>query len=514
MGTKSTLILGLAVLAVALSLLLATEEWGIEGRPEGRPGWPHLLEDPHDRYADMQYGYWLPSGVRPYLDEVSLYPQLTTWVMGLPFLALDHGIARGEPSASIREAARVLAENGVPERDAGLMARAGKQPSYLQGLGNAPGRDQVLARLAARPGIDGKSVRAGLERSWRALDERELALARNRVAYGNAHHVLMGAFFALDLVLLVLCLRELGAPAAWALAMLLPGSLYFGFNRHESFVMSTALAALLLQLRGRRIGAGAMLGLAAMAKLWPAFLFPLFASHSFSAERARLRAGGGGASVLSLLWRAVGPPGLALAAVCAAVNAVTFFHGGGGVEAVSFLYRYLLGGRGPNHSSVLALMTDPERWAWFAPESRETLERVFQALQVAPAIVLALAGVRSRAALVHGCAVVGLSAAIWSYFFSPQWVWWSLPFALLLAAEFWPYRWLVPLVAAGIYVQLPLVYYHELERMKASGAPSAFFWHVLTTRAAVLFLFLAVALAGFFAARRRPDGGARAAGGS
>src|SRR6187549_368075 len=98
MSPRLTLALGAAAVLAYLGLVLATHDAGL-GR-EVRPGvrsHPFVFEDAYDRLAYQQRGRRLASGGTPYVDEFSEYPQLTTWLVALPYLFFDHGVERGQP---------------------------------------------------------------------------------------------------------------------------------------------------------------------------------------------------------------------------------------------------------------------------------------------------------------------------------------------------------------------------------------------------------------------------------
>ncbi|HVS17895.1 MAG TPA: hypothetical protein VMT18_04785, partial [Planctomycetota bacterium] len=99
MRTVPVLLVGAALVAAVLALLLATEQWGVGSRPwfDGgtRTRWQFLLEDAHDRGVYQQRGRWLAAGVAPYVGEHSEYPELATWMLGLPYLVVDHHVPEG-----------------------------------------------------------------------------------------------------------------------------------------------------------------------------------------------------------------------------------------------------------------------------------------------------------------------------------------------------------------------------------------------------------------------------------
>ncbi|MEM7309631.1 MAG: glycosyltransferase family 87 protein [Planctomycetota bacterium] len=489
MSLRSTLLLAGAVVAAALAALLLTHEVGL-GEPRGGPNpaasraHPFLLEDTYDRLAYQQRGRWLASGGTPYLDEFSEYPQLTTWLMGLPYLVIEHGVERGEPHGSIRAAWAELERGGVPPEVARELCPL--PPAKMPDVG------AVATRLARFAELDRAAARGALEAARAASQRRDEELLSTREAYGSAHHVTMACWYLVLLTLAALNLRRLGHAPGWALLLLLPASLYFGFNRFDLVVTSLVALALHLQLSGRRRGAGFVLGVAIMTKWSPIVLLPLFLSQNVRLLRAPPEPGAEPADWRTALIQGAIVPGALAGVVIVALLGVTFFWHGGGVDAVRFVFDWHANVRQPNHSSFLAILTNPDSWGWFEPSARGSLERVFKLLQLAPGFLLALLPVRSNRALLLGCLTATLFSIVFSEFFSPQWVIWVTALGLLLAPRS---RLLLALVVAlevVMYVQLPYLWYAA----QASG-DFASFWTITSVRMALLLVFLAVALALF-----------------
>jgi hypothetical protein len=181
-------------------------------------------------------------------------------------------------------------------------------------------------------------------------------------------------------------------------------------------------------------------------------------------------------------------PGLAACGVIAVPLAITYLWRGGGREAVMAAFEWHAHVRQPNHSSLLALLTAPERWAWFDLGARPGLERVFKVLQLAPGFLLALLPLRTPRALILCALTATLSSIVFSEFFSPQWVLWITALGLYLAPR---YRALLALLVAlelAMYLQLPWFYYH----VYATGEDGAF-WAVTNARMILLLVLLAAA---------------------
>jgi len=441
--TVPVLLLGAALLAGALALLLSTTQWGVGSRPwfEGatRTRWQYLLEDVHDRGVYQQRGRWLPAGVAPYLGEHSEYPELATWMLGLPYLAIPHHVPEG---------------------------------------GYAQVRDEQGRRVVSA--------------------EESADLAADQAAYFDAFHVMMAlGLFAL-LAATVANLRALGQAPAWALLLFLPATLYFGFNRYDAVPSAMVSAALLLHLRGRERTAALVLGLAAMMKWYPILLLPMFCAHATRARRERGEPWG------RALARGVVVPGLVAGGVCLAVLGVTFLWNGGGLEAASYVYKHHAA-RGANQSSILFALTRPERWGVFELAREPALSKASTLLQFLPAALLALLPVRSREALLSGCLLVVVGFVTFSKVFSPQWILWISPLAILLAPR---RRLLLALLVALellIYLQIPVLHYGgpaEVDGQPLLMRPLAAFWTVCDLRIATLVALWAWCLVTFLRAVR------------
>jgi len=433
-GLRATVLLSVLGTAAILALLLATRQWGLGQRPDGQPRFPFLLEDISDRYIYQQRGRWLPGHRRPYVDEHSEYPQLATWMFGLPYLFF---------------------ESHVPV-----------------------GRQQTAAEFMAHP-----------EDSER---------------YFDLHHVFMAVSFLGLLLVTALLLVQLGHAPGWALLLLLPGTVYFAFNRFDAWPAALVGLALLAQLRGRRLGAAAVLGLGTMMKWYPLLLLPLFMAHNLGAE---VPPGAGWRARLAALPRAVLTPGLCALAVILAILAISF--SGGGWEAVTHAY-LSQGGRVHNPPSLASAILEPWRWGLVPMSYYATVWRLLFLLQVLPAAVLALFPVRSPRALVLGCLCVVLAFAQFGKVFSPQWICWVAPLAILVAPGAW-----VPLAAVVvlqilIYVQIPVLYFSRMTdpayaALGADGLQGATaFWVVSDSRIALLALFWAWSCWAFLRTVLRP----------
>lgn len=427
MSLRATLAVSMLGVAAVLALLLSTRELSLGTRADGQPKWRYVLEDVHDRGVYQQRGRWLPGGRAPYVEEHSEYPQLATFLFGLPYLFFDSSVPRG--------------------------------------------RQQTPAEMRAHP--------------------------EDTARYFDLHHVSMAASLLALVVLTALLLRELGAGPGRALLLFLPGTVYFAFNRFDAWPAACVAAALLAQCRGRSLWAGLWLGLGAMIKWYPALLVPLFLAHNLHGRGDRR-------PLLQRLPGAVLLPGLAAGGTCAAILAITWFWKDGGREAVEYVYGFH-GAREPNPGSILYSLVTRGRWELFTRDDLPWLGRLATGLQFLPALLLALAPVRSRRALVVGCLTVVLGFMQFGKVFSPQWIAWVTPLAVLACVGSWPALLLLLAAELLIYVQVPLLFYEAVGNPAyPDGSPA--YWAVSGTRMAVLAAFWAWSLAAFLRTVWRAEG--------
>ena len=487
-----TVVIGLGVILAMLVAVLATDGWGPGRDAQGASRWPMLLEDLSDRAAYQLRGRWLPSGGVPYIEEYSEYPQLTTWAMALPYLAIDHGVQPGEPFGS---EARLRALLGAAELPASAVERCldelGKRPFSSEALERtgSPVEQWAGRLLTMAPGLERVALTDALTDVWRARSAWKDETARNRKPYGDAHQVLMGLLLIALLFVSMRNLAGLGASPAWALLLLLPGGLFYAFSRFDLLVTLLVALALGAHLRRRPWWAALLLGLAIMAKWYPVVLVPLFLSHDLHTARDEARRAGRELPWSVALRRHVLLPGLVVTAVVAAILSVTWLWGGGGLAAVRFLFDYHSQVRVPNVSSLLSALSRPDLLGWVDEASVPRLKTVFTVLQLAPGFALACLPLRSRDGFLLACLTATLGSIVFSKFFSPQWVAWGTAVALLLAA-----RWRVVLVGAVVvealaYLQLPVFHYHAQTTGEFEG-----FLLVNGVRLSALLVFFALSL--------------------
>jgi hypothetical protein len=196
-------------------------------------------------------------------------------------------------------------------------------------------------------------------------------------------------------------------------------------------------------------------------------------------------------------------PGAAAAGVCLAILAVTFLQDGGGLDAVLKVYEHHAG-RHHNMSSLVAALVEPWRWGVFPLADVDGVARALSLLQFLPALLLALFPVRTPKGLLLGCLAVVLGFAQFGRVFSPQWICWVTPLAVLLAPRWRTGRALQVVLEFLIYVQIPVLYYETMLGAEPSLRAAGAFWIVSDTRLALLFVFWAWSLQAFVRTVVRP----------
>jgi hypothetical protein len=248
-----------------------------------------------------------------------------------------------------------------------------------------------------------------------------------------------------------------------------------------------------LQWKDRRAGAAAALGLGAMVKWYPILLLPLFLAYNLRRDRDAKGSAGGWRGVTNALPSAVLVPGVAAAAVCLGMLAVTFVQKGGGLDAVLKVYQHHAG-RNHNMSSLVAALVEPWRWGVFPISAVDGVAKTLAALQFLPALLLALLPVRTPRALLLGCLAVVLGFAQFGRVFSPQWICWVTPLAVLLAPGSRTVRGLQVALELLIYVQIPVLYYETMAGPEPVLRTASTFWIVSDTRLVLLLAFWAWSL--------------------
>jgi len=102
-------------------------------------------------------------------------------------------------------------------------------------------------------------------------------------------------------------------------------------------------------------------------------------------------------------------------------------------------------------------------WGWFPREAQDRLAHIASVAQFLPALLMAFVPLRDRRALLAACLVVVLGFIQFGKVFSPQWIVWVAPLAILAGTAS---RWALPLLVladALTYLQTPVFFYEFVD---------------------------------------------------
>jgi hypothetical protein len=307
-----------------------------------------LFNDDYDRSIYAMRGAWALNRTVPYRDEPSEYPQLATYLLGVPYL---------------------------------------------------------LAGQAAR-------------------DYR---------VYSAIVSAIMLAFLYGAIVLLY---RMLPARKARAYLMLLPGALYFSYNRFDIVPSVLVLASLFFLQRGRQIAAAVCLAGGALTKWYPGLLLFTFVSYRWTIDRR-------------IDWRMI----LAFAATCLAILIPT--AAAGGIAAIMQPY-IIHANRGFEWVALPVLILSASEWLGVHIDA-SVLTHTFMACTFIPVAFSAFSRIGTFEQVVDWAIIVTGTFVLFTRIWSPQWVLWLLPLMILNARTPSDIRWIV---AYGVlsYVSFPLLF--------------------------------------------------------
>ena len=333
------------LLSVGLALVWILGNTALKFDP---PGYGRLVSDDLDRALYAQRGSWALDGTVPYRDVLSEYPQVATYLMGVPYL---------------------------------------------------------VARTAA-------------------TDLRVY------------HAIVTGMMLAFLYGTVVLLYRMLPTRKGTAFLLLLPGPLYFAYNRFDIVPSFLTLLSLYYLHRHRSVAAAVWLGIAALAKWYPALLLPAFVSYQLTTTRR-------------LDWKMI----LAFAVTCLVILAPT--AAAGGITAVMLPY-VLHSGRGAEWVSLPVLIQNIG--AWVKVNINPTvLNYSVLACSVVPAALSGFARIATFDGVLRWALIVVATFTLFSRIWSPQWVLWVLPLMILNARTVGD---TLCIVAYGIltYVAFPVLF--------------------------------------------------------
>jgi len=315
-------------------------------------------------------------------------------------------------------------------------------------------RGSFAIKRHARPYLDVESEYPQLATYYFALP---FALTRDDTEYRNLFSLSMAVFLGATALLVSGMCRRFGLSQWRVLALLLPGTLFFTINRFDILPAFLCLGATALLLSQRTRAAFAVLALAVLTKVYPVVYLPFFIYWTWQEKRPKDVGWGLASFALVLFGLSLQ---LALWTSWSTVAEPILFQGERMANAES-LY-YFVG---------LAI-----------PEVRRVLgRRLFQLLQVAPALAVLWFRPRDPRDFLRWMTVVTLTMVLFARFHSPQWLLWFSPLALIACATGYE---IALLVASDIltYLYFPIAY-------DLSGPRSPLFSMVLGLLIAVRVVF-------------------------
>jgi hypothetical protein len=235
---------------------------------------------------------------------------------------------------------------------------------------------------------------------------------------------------------IVLLYRMLPARKGRAYLMLLPGALYFSYNRFDIVPSVLVLASLFFLQRGSHIAAAVCLASGALTKWYPGLLLFTYVSYRWTIDRR-------------MDWRMI----LAFAATCLAILVPT--AAAGGIAAVMQPYT-IHANRGSGFVALPGLIMSASKWLGVHFEA-SVLTHAFLACSLIPVAFSAFARIETFEQVIDWTIVVTGSFVLFSRIWSPQWVLWLLPLMILNGRTPSDIRWIA---AYGIlsYVAFPLLF--------------------------------------------------------
>lgn len=267
--------------------------------------------------------------------------------------------------------------------------------------------------------------------SWTELDAGVDSL--------TAYSVIWSCFMLLLLYATIrLVVRMRPAQPQWAWLLLLPGALYFTWNRFDILPAVLSLWSLQLLSRQRWAASGAVLALGAMAKWYLVLWLPIFLVYAWHQDRRRV-------------WT------VAAAFTAAVLAVVTPTLLSGGIPALMVPYTFHLG-RWSNGESLFALINLFTIGAFNLDVEGRTLLRLFLLLQFMTVPLCLMSRIQTFERVVKWCALSTLCFILFAKFGSPQWLLWSTPVCLLFASRRWE-AWCLAVLDLSSYAYFPVLYH-------------------------------------------------------
>jgi len=229
--------------------------------------------------------------------------------------------------------------------------------------------------------------------------------------------MLVSLFFTIRLLYAMLSERK------WlAYLMLLPGTLYFAYNRFDILPAFLVLWSLWSLRRQKFVATGILLGIGALTKWYPALLLPVYLSYDYALYKR-------------VNWKMI----LAFTFTGILIALPTLLTGG----LAAFLSPYLLhAGRGLEQVSLPVLLR-LLFWNIGLYPSTILLTYIFLALQFLPTPLSLFARIDTEEKLLQWSILIVGAFILFSRIYSPQWLLWLMPFLILTARNWFDIAWII-----------------------------------------------------------------------
>lgn len=235
---------------------------------------------------------------------------------------------------------------------------------------------------------------------------------------------------------IVLLYRMLPARKERAYLLLLPGALYFSYNRFDIVPSVLVLASLFFLQRGRHIAAAVCLASGALTKWYPGLLLFTYVSYRRTIDRR-------------IDWKMI----LAFAATCLAILIPT--AAAGGIAAIMQPY-IMHANRGFDWVALPVLIMAASKWVGVHIDA-SVLTDALLACTLVPVALSAFSRIETFDQVIDWAIIVTGSFLLFSRIWSPQWVLWLLPLMILNARTPSDIRWIV-VYGVLSYVSFPLAF--------------------------------------------------------
>ena len=251
-------------------------------------------------------------------------------------------------------------------------------------------------------------------------------------AYSSAFSLSMLAFLFITIYVLYISLPN---RKDLAFLLLLPGYLYFIYNRFDILPAVLTLIGFILLKEGKTILTAILLGIATLTKWYPALLFLVIILYQYNQTK-------------KIPYRML----VSYVISCSLIILPTIVTGG--IDAVLVPYRFHLS----RELEQVAFPTLIDKFlSIFSINTSPFFLLIFLILQFSPVLIIPFLKIDSPSRVLLSFNLIIASFILFSRVYSPQWLLWLIPFLILSSDKFEDILWIF---IGGIanYIAFPLVY--------------------------------------------------------